>query len=204
MDYYIFSYAIDVNQVIQSFGSKNSSLLENIQKEPLFKNYNLQNTNMYVSLEDAAYHIIYDKPYREKSGSVYWYAFITICGYFSKELPYSSDILLGWQTDLCDELMVSELGVDLSVPQLLLNEEGSFNLPRVGVPMFGLVSYTKMMDIAKLMNRVNIEDVTISSMFKNYSSEDDCKAIAYETIKGLKENVDFCCDKKYSLVSFCH
>lgn len=205
MDYYIFSYAIDIGQVIRSFGCKDLSLFESIQKDPLFKNYDLQNADLYVSLDEALRQIIYNEPYRKQSSKVYWYAFIALCGFLSKKLPYDNDYTLGWQTDLFDDLIRTEFNIEFSISEILSNNGVCFDLPESnGIPMFGCITGTRLKFIGDIMKQMFVDAVAIDKLFENDNKYDDQKAIVFESIEGFKANIDFCHQNQYSLISFCH
>ncbi|SHF43363.1 DUF7691 family protein [Dysgonomonas macrotermitis] len=205
MDYYIFSYAVDIGQIAKAIGSKDDLLFENIQKEEVFKNYSEQNTDLNLSLEKALYHIIYGEPYRKRSESTYWYALIALCAYYSESLPFFRDIILGRETDLIDDFVKNDFGIDLTTVQLLLDKYPYFNLPQNdGIPMVGIIPPTKMKSVCRMMNRILINDLDIKVLLDHEDRDDDEKAIIYEAIKGVKSNIDFCSERNLSLISFCH
>lgn len=205
MEYYIFSYAIDVGEVKQVFGSKDATLFENIQNEEVFRHYSAQSTDNYVSLENALHQIIYDETYRKRSESTYWYAFIAICSYFSKQLPFDQDIQLGEETDLIDDFIQKDFDIDITLVALLLDDFPETNLPTITyLPMVGFISDAKIESIATTMNEIDINEIDIKNLLSTNNDRDERKALIYEYIKGIQSNINFCYTHNLSLISFCH
>lgn len=205
MDYYIFSYAVDIGQIIKTFGSNDLSLFENIQKGEVFKNYSTQNTDVHLSMKQALHQIIYNEPYRRRSENVYWYAFIAICEYFSEKLPYVQDIALGRETDLIDEFVKDDFNIDLTTVQMLLDGDPDVNLPPAdGIPMVGIISQDKMKSVCRMMNKIIISDLKIKELLIKNNWQDDERALVYEAIKGVQSNITYCNNHNLSLISFCH
>lgn len=205
MDYYIFSYAVDIEQIIRAFGSNDVLLFENIQKGEVFKNYSEQNSDPYISMDKALHHIIFNEPYRRRSENVYWYAFIALCEHFSIKLPYAQDIALGRETDLIDEFVKEDFNIDLTTVEVLLSGDPDINLPPAeGVPMVGMISQSKIPYVCRMMNKIIISDSEIRELLMKSNWKDEEKAIVYEAIKGVKDNLNFCNEHHLSLISFCH
>lgn len=205
MDYYIFSYAIDVGQITKAFGSNDLSLFENIQKGDIFKNYCVQNTDTRLSLTQALYQIIFNEPYRRRSENVYWYAFIALCEYFSKKLPYTQDIALGRETDLIDEFVKEDFNIDMTTVEMLLNGQPDVNLPPAeGIPMVGIIPQMKMKSVCRMMNKIIISDLKIKELLRKSNWVDEERALIYEAVKGVQANINYCNTHNLSLISFCH
>lgn len=205
MDYYIFSYAVDIGQIIKSFGSNDLLLFENIQKGEVFKNYSAQNVDMHISMQKALHQIIFNEPYRRRSENVYWYAFIALCEFYSRKLPYSQDITLGRETDLIDEFVKDDFNIDLTTVAMLLDGHPEVNLPPAdGIPMVGIIPQTKMKSVCRMMNKIIISDLKIKELLRQSNWQDEEKALIYEAIKGVQANINFCNNQNLSLISFCH
>lgn len=205
MDYYIFSYAVDIGQITKAFGSNDLLLFENIQKGEVFKNYSEQNADPYISMTKALHQIIFNEPYRKRSENVYWYAFIALCEYFSRKLPYAQDIILGRETDLIDEFVKDDFNIDLTTVEVFLNGEPEVNLPPPdGIPMVGVIPQSKMQSVCRMMNKIIINDDKIKELLLRNNWQNEERVLIYETIRGVQSNINFCNNHHLTLISFCH
>jgi len=208
MGYYIFSYSIDAEQVKQTIGSIDQALFDAVVQTEEFQCYADQDFDGHTRSRQALEHLILGKrfsllrKYNKTSAHAYWYAFISICAYLGEKLPSTHDMKLSYETDLINEYLKSDFGIDVQIEELMLSgEEGFFGLPQVSDwPLCGLWPSEKLLELRELFAPVTIADDEL----RRLAEEDDEKEMAYDSIRQIKENITYCIDNKTSLISFCH
>lgn len=208
MGYYIFSYSIDAEQVKRTIGSNDQALYDAVVQTEEFECYADQDFEGHTKTRQALEHLILGKrfslfsKYNKSSAHAYWYAFIAICAHLGEKLPSTHDIKLSYETDLINEYLQSDFGIDVKIEELLLsNEDGFFGLPEVkDWPLCGLWPSEQLLRL-----REQFASVTISNdELQHLAEEDDEKEMAYDSIRQIKFNIAHCIDNKTSLISFCH
>lgn len=193
MGIYIYSKAIDENQIQKVFASKDDALYSNIVKE----------IDEELELKEAVHTIIYGEPYKNELAYLYSYAFMEICDYLSKPLPYLEDLKLGYYSDLINEYLKSDFNIDLEIETFIFVEgdTGFLNLPIVEEPAIRILHRNKIEELYKILKPIDIGDDLIQKL---WDSGDEDEAFAYEWIMGTKNNLKFCLDNNLILALFCY
>lgn len=205
MGYCIFSFAADVERVRKVFDSCDSLLFDQIQDNDVFKNYASQDVENRISTKEALRQIIHGEPYKRHSAHAYWYALISIFAFLGQQLPYNQDIELDNETELIDSYLRSDFGIETTVAEVLLNNFPNLGLPDVAsFPLAGAIFPPQIGILSNELQDVMLTNNQIELLWRTQIEKDETKAFIYNSIKGFKENVDFCYENKLSLISFCH
>lgn len=205
MGYCIFSFAADVEQVKKVFDSHDSLLFDQIQDNDVFKNYASQDFENHISTKEALRHIIDGEPYRKHSAHAYWYALISIIAFIGHQLPYNQDIELDNETELIDSVLKSDFGIEATMAEVLLNNFPDLGLPDVATfPLAGAIAPSVISQLNNELQDIVLSSNEIELLWHTQSEMDETKAFVYNSIKGFKDNVDFCYENNLSLISFCH
>ena len=203
MGYYIFSLGIKTDQIQKAFGSKDDALLGEVENNPIFQNYVDNDFGDNITTEQALVHLINGKPMDKKVSYAYGYATIGLCATLGTELPYVQEIKSGYETDLINKVLAEDFGIaDFKIEEVLLADNSHpFPLPKIeDWPVIGLVRGHQLKSLGDKLNRLNITDDQIEEL----SDDPDEKGFAYEHLKGITDNVNFCIQNNIDLVSFCH
>lgn len=202
MGLYLFSYGVDIDKVKQVFASKDAQIFHAIRNTETFIRYAEQDSAGDLTTEEALRQIIYGEEYNKQSAHSYGYALICICNYLGVDLTGNSAIRITYVTDLIDEYLLSDFGVegidcyfDLCVGGIDLGLP-----PNEGFPEMGILQKE---DIEMLYNQLNHIDIT-DKQIEELLDERAEKGEAYEGIKSLKVRIDYCYHHQLQLVSFCH
>lgn len=194
MGHFIFSFGVKIEKIKSIIGSKNQNLFEEIKEK-----YSIEDT-----LDLALKQIINGENIDEEAGSSYRYALIYLCRFVGAKLPYNREIKFGYETDLINEFLHNDFNLrhfELEI-ELLARNTNIFNLPPVlDWPLMGLLTKNQL---AKLKNQfidILISDEKIEEL---QSGDDYEQGEAYEHIKGIIQNIDFCLKNELDLISFCH
>lgn len=205
MGYCIFSFAADVDQVKRVFDSRDSLLFDQIQDNEVFLNYASQDVDNHISTKEALRHIIHGEPYKRQSAPAYWYALISIFAFLGHQLPYNQDIELDNETELIDSFLKSDFGIEATVAEVLLNNFPDLGLPDVATfPLAGVITPSMINLLSNKLQDVAVSHNQIDHLWNTQDEKDEIKAFVYNSIKGFKDNIDFCYKNNLSLISFCH
>ena len=205
MGYCIFSFAADVEQVKKVFDSHDSLLFDQIQDNDVFKNYASQDLDNQLSTKEALRQIIHGEPYKKHSAHAYWYALISIFAFLGPQLPYNQDIEIDNETEMIDSYLKSDFGIETVVAEILLNNFPDLGLPDVSTfPLAGAIFPNQIHLLSNELQKVILTNKQIDMLWHTQIEKDETKAFIYNSIKGFKENIDFCNDNNLSLISFCH
>lgn len=201
MGYNIFSYGINSNRIQASIGSKDNNLYNRILATDTFELYSSQDFKDHTTTREALDHLIFGKPYNNRSAHAYWYAFIALCALLGESLPATHEINLGYETDLINGYLESDFGLKMTIEEVLINERNPFGLPSVtDWPLSGLLEKSDLIALQPKFNAINITE----DMLEKLLDEDEEKEMAYDSIKQIKENITHCIKLDMELISFCH
>ncbi len=204
MGYHIFSFGIKTNNIISAFGSKNPKLQHIVEENQLFKNYeNNDFQGVKTSLKVALQDIVQGNKYDKDAGFMYGYAFIGLCATLGSTLPYSQEIKLGYDTDLINSVLEEDFDMSkFNIEDTFLPEKAHpFPLPAItDFPVIGLIKHSELANISKKLTALNITQENIDEL----QDDPDEREFAYEHLKGILENIDFCIKHNLDLISFCH
>jgi len=204
MGYYIFSYAIDTNNIKAAFGSKDEEMFKDIQKTEEYKCYSEQDWDG-LTVNEALHNIIFAETYKDGYAHVYGYAFISLCAYLCLKVPHRQEMKLGYETDLVNKYLSSDFGIDLEIEETLFSETPDYGLPAIeDWPLSGILKEERIKYLSGLFSLIEITDEQVEELWDGNEDDDEDKASAYEHIKGTKENLNFCLEKGLSLICFCH
>ena len=199
MGYYIFTYGIKTAEIKAVFDSKNEALLQKVKANDVFQNYAEQNQETSQALID----IIMGNPY-SLEGYHYGYAFIGICATLGETLPQTQEIKLGYETDLINQVIAEDYGIEIDIETELfpVDYADPFPLPLIAdFPMIDLLDKKRLEHLASLLTKVHKTESEIEAML---DGDDGEKGFTYEAIMGLKENIAFCLENELDMVIFCH
>ena len=201
MGYYMFAYGVKTPEIKAVFSSKDEVLLQKVKANDTFKNYADEDDDNETS--KALTDIIMGNQYDEE-GYIYGYAFIGICAALGETLPQTQEIKLGYETDLINQVIAEDYGIEIDIETELFPADYAdpFPLPLIAdFPMIDLLDKKRLEHIASLFAKVHKTENEIETMIEG---DDQEKGFAYESIMGLKENIDFCLKNGLDMVVFCH
>ena len=208
MGYNLFSYGIKTTKIQSVFGCKDQVILNKIKATAMFKNYDdFQPTGFETSPSKALEDIINAATYDKTSGFAYGYAVITICAAFGHELPYNQEIKLGYETDFINQYLDESFDIkDLALEDLLLADDTNpFQIPPIeDWPVIGWLSNALLVELKDEMKHIHIADEDISKLQEREEEEEEEKGFAYEHIRGVIKNIDYCVENNLDLITFCH
>lgn len=205
MGYYIFSYGIDLQKVEKSIGSKDQILFDEILKSDTYDTYSSQDFEGCMPTKEALHNIIFGEPYKDSNAHVYGYAFISLCAYLGKKVPFGQEIKLGYETDLINKYLSQDFNIDIDIEETLLINNPDFGLPKIeDWPLSGILEREELLELSALLSPVEITEQQIEELWDGEDDEDEDKACAYEHILGVKGNIAFCIENNLSFISFCH
>ena len=201
MGYYMFAYGVKTPEIKAVFGSKDEALLQKVKANDTFKNYADEDDDNETS--KALTDIIMGNQYDEE-GYIYGYAFIGICAALGETLPQTQEIKLGYETDLINQVIAEDYGIEIDIETELfpVDYADPFPLPLIAdFPMIDLLDKKRLEHLASLLSKVHKTESEIEAML---DGDDGEKGFAYEAIMGLKENIAFCLENELDMVIFCH
>jgi len=202
MGFYIFSQCIETDKIKNVFGSNDENILKLIKKSETFEDYkDFSFEGFKTTTEKALDDIIYNKPYDVKSNFAYGYAIICISGALGKELPYTQEIKLGYETNLIDQYLDEDFGIVNFIDDTLFEEIPLFDIPLIDDwPLIGICNQKKLKELNDILKDVKI----ICEEIESFEEENDDKICAYMHIKGLNENIEYCIKNNLDMINFCH
>ena len=201
MGYYMFAYGVKTPEIKAVFGSKDEALLQKVKANDTFKNYADEDDDNETS--KALTDIIMGNQYDEE-GYIYGYAFIGICAALGETLPQTQEIKLGYETDLINQVIAEDYGIEIDIETELFPTDYAdpFPLPLIAdFPMIDLLDKKRLEHLASLLAKVHKTESEIEAML---DGDDGEKGFTYEAIMGLKENIAFCLENELDMVIFCH
>ena len=200
MGYYMFAYGVNTSELQATFASKDETLLAEVQKNEIFQNYAEEDEDNETT--KALTDIIMGRPFDEKKGYTYGYAFIGICATLGKELPFTQEMKFWYETDLINQTLSEDYDIEIEIDTELFPEDHfhPFPLPEIeDFPMISLIDQDRLKHLDSLLENVHKTKEEIEAMI-----EEDEKGFAYEHIMGLKENIAFCLNNQLDMIAFCH
>jgi hypothetical protein len=197
----MFAYGVKTPEIKAVFGSKDEALLQKVKANDTFKNYADEDDDNETS--KALTDIIMGNQYDEE-GYIYGYAFIGICAALGETLPQTQEIKLGYETDLINQVIAEDYGIEIDIETELFPTDYAdpFPLPLIAdFPMIDLLDKKRLEHLASLLAKVHKTESEIEAML---DGDDGEKGFAYEAIMGLKENIAFCLENELDMVIFCH
>ena len=200
MGYYMFAYGVNTSELQATFASKDETLLAEVQKNEIFQNYAEEDEDNETT--KALTDIIMGRPFDEKKGYTYGYAFIGICATLGKELPFTQEMKFWYETDLINQTLSEDYDIEVEIDTELFPEDHfhPFPLPEIeDFPMISLIDQDRLKHLDSLLENVHKTKEEIEAMI-----EENEKGFAYEHIMGLKENIAFCLNNQLDMIAFCH
>ncbi len=207
MGYYIFSFGIKTDRIKKIFGSKDEEVLAEVEQNEIFQNYNDFQPEAYQTIPAKALKdIINGNTFDTKSNYAYGYAVIGICATLGTELPYTQEIKLGYETDIINNVLSEDFRVnEFSIEEELFKDNSNpFIIPKIDDwPLIGLLPLEELAELRAKLKDVQITDESIEAI-SDTDEEYEEKGFAYEHLKGILENIDFCIENNLDMISFCH
>ena len=204
MGYYMFAYGVNTPELQATFASKNETLLTEVQKNEIFQNYAEEDDDNETT--KALTDIIMGRPFDEKKGYTYGYAFIGICATLGKELPFTQEMKFWYETDLINQTLSEDYDIEVEIDTELFPADHfhPFPLPKIeDFPMISLIDQERLKHLASLLEKVHKTKEEVEAMIED-DEDDEEKGFAYEHIMGLKENIAFCLNNQLDMIAFCH
>lgn len=204
MGYYIFSYGIKTDQILNAFGSKDSKLQKEVEENDVFQDYSdFEVDDSKTSTNQALIDIIQKNPFNHKSNYAYGYALIGLCDTLGKELPYGQEIKLGYETDLINKVLTEDFSIkDIEIEKYLLADNSHpFPIPKiVEWPLIGLIRQPQLQELKTKLLSLNITEEQIEEL----EDDPEDREFTYAHLKGILDNINYCLDNNLELISFCH
>ena len=203
MGYYMFAYGVNTSELQATFASKDETLLAEVQKNEIFQNYAEEDEDNETT--KALTDIIMGRPFDEKKGYTYGYAFIGICATLGKELPFTQEMKFWYETDLINQTLSEDYDIEVEIDTELFPEDHfhPFPLPEIeDFPMISLIDQERLKHLTSLLEKVHKTKEEIEALIED--DDDEERGFAYKHIMGLKENIDFCLKNDLDMVVFCH
>ncbi|MBV7528696.1 hypothetical protein [Chitinophaga sp. sic0106] len=201
MGYFIFSYAINYRQLNNAIGSRDIALLNQIRQTDTFQRYVNLDLPTEVGTDTALQHIVHGQAPDTRDTTSYWHALITLIDYLGKPLGKSEKLVLHYETDLINQILLEDFKVDMGIEEVLLNGRLDVGLPLSNDwPLSGLLMYADLLQLQKELLHVKISQEHIVAT----TEEDEEEARVLDGIQTLKENIDYCLMHDFVLISFCH
>lgn len=207
MGYYIYGEAIDVDSIVKVLGSKDQNLYTGITEKIKSGLQDYSSVDNGLDIDQALHSIIFGESYNKKFAHMYAYAFIEICNYLGKDLPYQQELKLGYETDLVDRYLNEDFDIDLKIVDFLFiaGDIDFLNLPEVeDWPVVGILQKDRIEKLLSILDPIDIDKNEIENLWDSDDEEGEDKACAYGAIMGLKQNLKFCKENSLSLAIFCH
>ncbi len=207
MGYYIFSFGINKNEILNTFNSKDEEIIKKVEQNEYFENYNEQDDAKFTT-KDALFGIIKGKRFKKKYGYTYGYALISLCATLGRELPYNQEIKLGYETEYINQILAEDFNIkDFDIEVFLFSEDklSSFPIPNIDdFPMISVVKLQELKEIKSKLSNVIISDAKIEELQNSDDGNEEEKGYSYEHIKGIIDNINFCIENELDLLSACH
>jgi len=208
MGYYIFCCGIKTDKIKSVFGCKDQNILASIKESDSFDNYkDFLPEGQKTTPEKALENIINGDHYDTKSNFAYGYAVICICQSLGDELPYTQEIKLGYETDFINKFLKKSFAVkDFVLEEIMFADNSNpFDIPKIDDwPLIGLLSNSELKKLKEKLKDIAITDHEIEELENSEGEDDEEKGFAYQHIKGVIENIDYCIENNLDLISFCH
>ncbi|NIG52404.1 hypothetical protein [Chitinophaga sp. Cy-1792] len=202
MGSYLFSYAVNYERLKSACGSKEETLILEIQKSPRFERYSRKELPV-LNMQQALKQIIDGyQPKDWEAAASFWYAFIAMADYFGERLQFNHEIKLHYETDLIDRYLKEDFQVEFNSLRTLLNGKLSNDLPpgsQDGI-YNGVLKEDELLNLRNKLEHISITDERL----KELEDEDFEKEMAYDCIRQLQKHVNYCLANNLSLVVFAH
>ncbi len=99
--------------------------------------------------------------------------------------------------------MAEDFGIaDLNIEEkLFVDNSHPFPIPKIDDwSLIGLIRHRQLEELRSKITSLNITDEQIELL----EDDPDEKGFAYEHLKGILENINYCFENNLDLVSFCH
>lgn len=203
MGYTIFSYAIDLKEIGGVFKSNDEELFANILQDGGCDCYPEGLLDEDIKVSEALRHIMFGGDYVKGNEHVYGYAFISICKYLRKELPFIGKIKLGYETSIVRDYLKLSPGIDFVIEKDFFVDKPQFGLPKVkDFPQAGILDAKGIEEMLKRLEPVNISQSKIDELKASDDEDSEYSAYAYAAVMGIKDNLRFCLDNNLCYVSF--
>ena len=206
MGYYFFSWGIKTEEIKAVFGCKDKTIIDKVKASDTFDNYN-ENDHSGISVATALKDIITGDNYNEEAGYQYGYAVICICAALGSELPYSQEIKMWHETDFINKYLSESFGIQNMVieEEFFADNTNPFQIPKIeDWPMIGLVKHAGLLLLKERLKNINITDEEIEELENSNDEDGEEKGFAFQHIKGIIENIDYCIENNLDLINFSH
>jgi hypothetical protein len=182
-------------------------LLDTTKNTESYETYSDFSFEGELPTEKALEDIINGNKMNLKSGASYGYALICLCDALGVRAPFTEDIKFGTQTDLINQYLEEDFGVeDVEIEEMLLMEDSNpFKIPPIiDFPAIGFLNGDALKVLKQMFENVNIPEETIEKLIESKDLKDAEKGTIYDNIKGIIQNIDYCIANNLELISFCH
>ena len=168
MGYNIFSFGINTDKIKNTFGSGDSELQRKVEENEVFKNYSdFKPENFETTPDKALIDIIGGRVFDKKSNYAYGYALIGICATLGKELPYTQEINLGYETDIINKVLADDFKIkNFDIEESLFVDNSSpFPIPKIDDwPVISLLTKHQLQNLKVRLATINISDDQIQEL----------------------------------------
>lgn len=133
------------------------------------------------------------------------YAFELIINEIWEKLPFQNDIKIGYESDFIEKFLKEDFWISENLKEIFSGKmknifENFENNEKV--PDFWIIYFEDLKYLQEIFWKINITEEMIKKFYEYETEEFEEKAYAYERIKGIKENIDFCLEKNCDFVTF--
>jgi hypothetical protein len=222
MGRYISSYALNIDEVNNVFGSKNFKKFGAVKKARTFFNYDdMTGVASPISVMDAVEDFFLGIKHSAPD-EVYSCAVLLLCDALRTALPKSLQIQMGDQTGLINKCLVN----DFKMPKTLKIEEILFNVDfrhlfkkplfipatfarltemgsrDIDLPLIGLWTHSRVRDAQEMFARIQISENEIKTLEKSKDINTRVLGLTYRNIRDLLADIDFCAGKDLGMIHF--
>ncbi|WP_457602205.1 DUF7691 family protein [Myroides odoratimimus] len=106
------------------------------------------------------------------------------------------------ETDLINKVLPEDFNInDIQIKETLLDSPHPFPIPKIeDWPLIGLVKHQQLVELKNKLASITITEEQIEEL----EDAPEEREFAYEHIKGIIDNIDYCIANNLDLVSFCH
>lgn len=134
------------------------------------------------------------------------YSLQWICNIIWKQLPYQNDIKLWIESEYIEKHLKEDFWIDFFEEwDLFFKEFLNFIPEQDNLPIYWIISLERLKEIQKYFSKINIKDKEIKKLQEESEiEEEEEKWYAYEHIKWIKKNIDFCIENDLDLIIFAY
>lgn len=194
---------LKLNKAKEIFWSKDENLKKKLIETERFKD--LQDDSYNFRIEKWIEKILnWEKIWENDYNAVY--AFELIAEEIWEELPYRQDIKFWIETDYIDEFLIKDFWInEFENWEMFFGHNTDFFIPKQkDLPFLWIVTLEELKKYNEIFFKVNIDKEQIERLIDSPDEDEEEKWYAYEHIKWIKENIEYCVENWLDMVIFAY